>query len=121
MEGTVEAVVAFATNLGLLMFALLLAWLCEGLFEYLFDPWLVLLAKRQPFDVLVPKLKPWIAAAVGIGIVFLTSLDLLAFAASLADQSINPILSKVLTGIVVGRGANYVHDFWKRLKLPNDA
>ena len=107
------------TNLALFMFALLLAWLVEGSFEYFVDPWLVLLEGKPPLDILVPKVKPWLACAVGVAVVFLTSLDLLAYAASLADVTMNPVLSKLLTGIIIGRGANYVHDFWKRLKLPD--
>ena len=82
--------------------ALALAFLTESMVEYLFG---------QIIDqVNLDKLR-WlltsVAAAVGVGLAFYYQLDLLALIGDSAPSSVGFLLS----GLVIGRGANYLHDF----------
>lgn len=85
-----------------------LAFLTESLTEYLFG---------IPFDRL-PKLKPYrwllqyLAAGVGVSLSLYYVLDLIALIAQLAGGvlPVTPV-GMVLTGLIIGRGANYLNDF----------
>lgn len=83
--------------------ALALAFLCESMVEYLFG---------QIVEH-VPKLKPsswllmYVAAVAGVGLAFYYQLDLLAL---IGENAASPV-GFLLSGLVVGRGANYLHEF----------
>ncbi|KKW13383.1 MAG: hypothetical protein UY48_C0001G0004 [Candidatus Gottesmanbacteria bacterium GW2011_GWB1_49_7] len=82
--------------------ALALAFLTESMVEYLFG---------QIIDqVNLDKLRwllTYVAAAVGVGLAFYYQLDLLA----LIGDSVPSSVGFLLSGLVIGRGANYLHGF----------
>ena len=89
-----------------------LALLCESLTEYFFAP---LLAK---FRINKGYLR-YISALVGVGLCLLYGVDALSGLLDLSPRFAP--LGEVLTGLVLGRGANYVHDFytrWLSLRAP---
>ena len=97
---------------------LFLAFLAEGLTEYLARPILDGLTSPDP-DASPPPaggteggyVKPlwlrYVACLAGVGLALAFRADLFA-AVGLA--AINPWIACVLTGILIGRGSNYVHD-----------
>lgn len=68
------------------------------------------------FGEFVPShLKRFAAALVGV----LLSIGYQAdFIALLGYEAIAPIVGQVLTGLLIGRGANFINDFSKRLTMP---
>ncbi len=82
---------------------LLLATLVEGMVEYLLDVPLKKLIADADWRSEVMKVS---AAGVGVLVALLAGLDI--FAVILGDKT--PLLNQVLTGLVIGRGANYAHD-----------
>jgi hypothetical protein len=82
---------------------LLLATLVEGMVEYLLDVPLKKLVADADWRGEVMKVS---AALVGVLVALLAGLDI--FAPILGDRA--PLLNQVLTGLVIGRGANYAHD-----------
>ncbi len=117
MEMFFEVLVFAAEFAAWILFAIILAFLIEGSTEYLFG---------TPMDK-IPQLLPYkwllmyLAVVFGIFYCFFFKLDLLyvltSIAAKLAGQP--PIISIsapgiILTGIGVGRGSNYIHDFIKK-------
>lgn len=82
---------------------LLLATLVEGMVEYLLDVPLKKLIADADWRGEVMKVS---AALVGVLVALLAGLDI--FAPVLGDKT--PLLNQVLTGLVIGRGANYAHD-----------
>jgi hypothetical protein len=89
-----------------LLLALILAFLAEGLTEYFAGPFFKWLARLAKF----PELGDlrYIAALVGIGLAFAYRLDLLLAA---GFQPSDPAIGHILTGLVIGRGSNYLHQF----------
>ena len=91
--------------------SLILATLVEGGIEYIFG---------TVFDK-VPVLKDYrwllmyVGLLAGVALSFYYAIDLIALAANLAGatQTTTPV-GVVLTGLVIGRGANYLHDFVSR-------
>lgn len=55
----------------------------------------------------------YLAAAVGIALAFAYKLDLIA---ALGATSAVPFVGYVVTGIIVGRGSNYLNDFISRVR-----
>ena len=49
----------------------------------------------------------YVAAIAGVGLAIFYQLDLLALIGELAPSTVG----YVLTGLIIGRGANYLHDF----------
>ena len=76
----------------------LLAYLAESIVEYFFA-W-------------APKWTKYIAAAVGILLAINFQMDL--FQSLLGLESFHPLVGYVLTGLVLGRGSNWLHDLWNR-------
>lgn len=81
---------------GILLALLVAAALVEGFVEFAFgkvlnDPW-----------------PGYIALALGVAVCVIWQLDLLA---ELGMVAIIPFAGQVATGILVGRGSNYLHDF----------
>ena len=89
---------------------LALAFLCESLTEYFFSD--VLIALR-----LDTKYLRYIAAVVGVGLALLYGLDALRDFLGVSPRLAH--LGEVLTGLILGRGANYVHDLYTRYIKPN--
>lgn len=89
-----------------------LAFLCESLTEYFF---------AEPLEGLGidTKYLRYVAAVVGVGLALLYGLDALRDFLGL-NARIFP-LGEVLTGLILGRGANYVHDFYSNYVRPNGA
>lgn len=81
---------------------LLLAFIAESMTEYFFDT--------------LPKYQKYIAAGVGIllAVAFringLVTFDFIDFSSALAYW-----VAVILTGLVIGRGANFVHDVMQRI------
>lgn len=89
--------------------ALALAFACESGVEYVLG---------TPFDKF-PKLAAfkwalmYVSLGVGVGLAFLYSLDL--FALITGDPA--TVQGIALSGMIIGRGANYLHDFVSRYIL----
>jgi len=97
------------------LMALALAAMAEGTTEYLLGPWFELLkAKWKEAEQVAPM--KYVSAAVGVGFAFAYQLDLLATAFEIVSKP--PWVGVLLTGILLGRGANFVHDFAKRYLFP---
>lgn len=91
-----EALGPFAT-----VFAL--AFLCESLTEYFFAD---LLASLR----LEARYLRYIAALVGVTLSLLYGLDALRDLLGISPRF--PYAGELLTGLLLGRGANYLHDFY---------
>jgi hypothetical protein len=112
-----------------LLTVFVLAFLAETLTEYLaaplftspppdppLQPRLIASDKAQEPGPLLPivagpLMLRYIAAAVGIALCIAYRVDLLAI---LGIDSAWPIAGQVVTGLIVGRGSNFVHDFASR-------
>lgn len=102
-----------------------LAFLTETFVEYFVG---------TPMDK-VEKLKPWkwllmyVAAGVGVFLALFYKLDLIALAARLASSitgvatslEVVTVPGMVLTGLGLGRGSNFLHDFVSRYIMPAKA
>jgi hypothetical protein len=90
----------------------LLAFLAEGLTEYLARPVLAFLGVKDKS----PMWLRYVAAIVGVGLAFAYQADLLAL---VGFQAVHPAIGLTLTGILIGRGSNYVHDLMDRYFAPS--
>jgi hypothetical protein len=97
----------------------LLSALAEGLVEYLVAPWIK--PEGQTFEPAVERRRTmglrYSAAAVGVVLSLAYQADLLGL---VELESEWPAISQVLTGLLIGRGSNYLHDFvgqWVRPSL----
>ena len=97
--------------LGTIGVILLLAFLVESLTEYLFGAACEHIPALKPFSWCLM----YVAAAVGVGGAFVYGFDLLVLAGQFFEQPIqsNPF-GVAITGLAIGRGANYIHDIFKR-------
>lgn len=93
-------------NLGLLTF---LTVLSEGSVEYFFSPIFTNSPKLEPYKWMLM----YVSALVGVVVAYSYQVDLIALL-GLAPQS---VVGVVLTGLVIGRGANFVHDLLKGFAL----
>lgn len=82
---------------------LALAFLAESLTEYLFSG--PLEGLRLPSGLL-----RYVAVGVGVLLAWAYDLDITRDLLELTPRP--PILGVVLTGVILGRGASYVHDFY---------
>jgi len=90
--------------------ALALAFIAESMTEYLFASWIDWLKEKHPEVEKAQPLK-YIGAGVGLVLAFVYNLDLLrAMLGAIANP---PWVGVVITGLAIGRGANYVHNFAK--------
>jgi len=87
----------------LLALSVALAFLAESLVEYIFG------TLMDKFEIL--KSYKWtlmyVALAAGVGLSFFYNLDLI----SLITDEAATVVGMILTGLIVGRGANFVHQF----------
>ncbi|MBI2906545.1 MAG: hypothetical protein HYX92_02685 [Chloroflexi bacterium] len=82
---------------------LALAFLCESLTEYFFSDLLAAAGMDKRY-------LRYIAAAVGMALALTYGLDAIDRFLGISPRV--PHLGEALTGLVLGRGANYVHDFY---------
>jgi hypothetical protein len=87
---------------------LILATLAESLVEYLIAPAADELADEKPWREIAMR---YIAALVGVALSSLYQTDLLAMLGLVAPW---PWVGWVVTGLLIGRGSNFVHDFASR-------
>lgn len=102
----------------LLAVAFALAFLTESFVEYVFGIPMKKIAKLQPH---VWTLN-YVALAVGVGVAFYYSIDLISLIAQTAggEWGATPV-GIVLTGMIIGRGSNFLSDFvYKYLKTKPD-
>jgi len=97
-------------NLTPYLVAMALAFMAESMTEYLFATWIDWLAEKHPAVKKANPLK-YVAAVVGVLFAFAYALDLIA--AMLGATPSPPWVGVVLTGLAIGRGSNYLHDFAK--------
>jgi uncharacterized membrane protein AbrB (regulator of aidB expression) len=114
-------------NLGqitvLIAVAFSLSFLTESFVEYLFGTVFDKVVKLAQYKWLMM----YVAALVGIGLALYWKIDLIAVIANGVAQMTNnepawkvSIVGQVLTGITIGRGSNFLHDFLaKYLKKPD--
>lgn len=98
-------------ELKLLVLALALAFLAESMTEYIFGQ------AVDHFEKLA-KLRwalMYVALGAGVGLAFFYQVDLLALIGGQAESQVGYALS----GLIVGRGANFVHDFISRYIRPD--
>lgn len=81
-----------------------LAFLTESMTEYLCQPIQAAIKRHLSFDLPMR----YAAAGVGVALAFAYGLDLLTAAGVPAQH---PAVGVILTGLVIGRGSNYLHDF----------
>ena len=93
-----------------LLASLALAFLAESMTEYVFSVWLDLAKQKWPVLETIQPLR-YVAMVVGVGLAFAYRLDLL-LAAFPQLPSLAPWVGILLTGMAIGRGSNYLHDFW---------
>jgi hypothetical protein len=99
------------TVLSILAVIVLLAFLVESLVEYLFGTLADHIAAIKPYSWLTM----YVAAAVGVLGAFVYQFDLLALLGSFLGTPIAlSTFGIILTGLAIGRGANYLHDLIKR-------
>ena len=100
---------------------LILATLVEALVEYLIKPFFAdpedpdgggIINLPEKVRTLILR---YISALVGVGLCLAYGQDLLAV---VDMHSVSPIIGQVITGIVIGRGANYLHDLVSGWTMP---
>jgi len=93
-------------GIGTFFAALVLAFVVEAVLEYVLGIWWKPLSEE-----IRPKVLMAVGLVLGIGLSLAYHVDLLA------ELGLSPsILGKVLTGALVGRGSDYLHAFWKKIK-----
>jgi hypothetical protein len=101
------------------LLAFALAFLAESMVEYVFATWIDIAKAKWPAVEAAEPLK-YIALLVGVGLSFAYSLDLLAVAFP-EQQAVTWWIGRLLTGMAIGRGSNYVHAFYSSYLVKKDA
>lgn len=105
-------------GIALLMLVLFLAFLVESLVEFVlgvaFDKVPVLQGHKWVLQ--------YVALGVGIVLAFAYNLDLVAQMAAVLKLPLSvSVAGKVLTGMAIGRGSNYINDIWSKFfKSPSE-
>lgn len=86
--------------------ALVLAFIVEAVLEYVLGIWWKPLSEE-----IRPKVLMAVGLVLGIGLCVSYKVDLLLELGLPAS-----VLGQVLTGALIGRGADYLHGFWKKIK-----
>lgn len=81
---------------------LLLAFFVEGLIEYLFGK-----------DNETQPILKYVALLIGVLLAVAYNVDILAM---VGLHSIVPLIGNVVSGVIIGRGSNYVNDFVGKLR-----
>ena len=103
-----------ATTGGATLGILLLAALAEGLVTYFVTPWLKP-EGREDLPEWRGMVLRYVGAVVGVALAVLYGVDLLRLAGLVSPV---PYVGSVLTGLLIGRGANFVNDFVDRWLRP---
>lgn len=82
----------------------------EGINEFFFLPWFDGLKDKLNETVRVQIMRLW-SGAVGVGIAWELGLSIFAL---LGATLRHPTMGYVLTGLLIGRGSNWVHELLKR-------
>lgn len=91
---------------GVFFLALVLALLVEALLEYVLGIWWQPLSEEKR-----PKVIMAVGLVFGIALCLAYKIDLLAELGFSAG-----IIGQILTGALIGRGSDYLHGFWKKVK-----
>jgi len=113
MEGLLEV----GKVVGMIIVIMAVAFLTESTVEYIFGTLTKNVEKLEKFK----WLSLYVALLVGVGIAFYYKFDLVALLGETVGLQI-PVgyPGIILTGAGIGRGANYIHDFWsKYFKKPD--
>ena len=90
-------------TLGIILF---MAFLVEGMVEYFFGEIANHVSSLEKYKWLLM----YVAAAVGVAAAYIYQFDLIALIASWLEVELNASpFGIVLTGLAIGRGANYIH------------
>lgn len=94
----------------------LVAFLNESLIEYFFGLPFEHIEKLQPFKWLLP----YIAAISGVSMAFVYSFDLIALLGQFLGIEVikNPV-GVAITGLAIGRGADYLHQIVQKYFVRN--
>jgi hypothetical protein len=66
------------------------------------------------------KAQPWvkyIAAAIGVVLSIAYNIDLLA---TVGVATTYPFVGSIITGLIIGRGSNYLNDFITKIRAPKE-
>lgn len=88
-----------ASTAGFLVVLLALAFLAESTTEYIFGPFLDATRIR------------YVALAVGMALTLAFKLN--AFKVFFGLETDIPYVGEIVTGLIIGRGSNFLHDFYK--------
>ena len=93
-------------EIGVFFTALVLAFFVEAILEYVFGIWWKPMSEDLRAKVLMA-----VGLVLGVALCLSYRVDLLA------ELGLAPsIVGQVLTGAVVGRGSDYLHGLWKKIK-----
>lgn len=99
------------TAIWVVVLALVLATLVEGFTEYIFGTAFDKFPKLTPYKWLLM----YLSLIVGVVVCFYYAIDLVALIANNAGASLpNTPVGIVFSGLIVGRGADYINDFVSR-------
>ena len=88
----------------------LLGFLCESMVQYIFAP----IKKLDPYLM-------YISLAVGVFLAAAFNINLMAAVVpGIPGTPLAYWTGVVLTGLIIGRGANFVHDLWETYVLPKE-
>lgn len=82
----------------------------EGVNEFFFLPWLDPFKEKMNEVVRIQILRLW-SGLVGVLIAWQLSLNIFEL---LGATLVWPVMGYILTGLLLGRGSNYLHDLLKR-------
>ena len=94
---------------GRFVLAFALAFIAESMSEYLFASWLGALEAKWTWLENVHPMR-YVSLVVGLILAFAYALDIIYEA--FGYVAIWPWIGIVITGLAIGRGSNYLHDFW---------
>ncbi len=95
---------------------LLAAGVGEGINEFFFIPWLDVVKDKWNETARVQIIRLW-SGLVGVGIAWELQLDVFAL---LGADMRHGVVGQILTGLLLGRGSNWVHELIKRFVLGNE-
>jgi len=97
---------------------LLMAALTEALVEYFISPWLKREGAEYPEreELVRTMLLRYSAAGVGVFLCIVYGMDMLAMVG--LTSGILPIAGPVATGLLIGRGSNFINDFAEKWLRP---
>jgi len=104
------------TLIGTALLIVFCAFVGESINEFLIAPFMDLL-KGRINDTLRQQAMRWWSALVGVGIAYEFRLDAFAL---LDAQAVHPIAGVILTGALLGRGSNWIHEMLNRFVLRNE-